>query len=162
MISQHENITFMFSICWFQHYVEFIWCLWVNLSNSRFQSCFSGSINWNIFYLLLHHLSIYVCLLKSDFRVWAVFVFKNCISWTSNDGWKHGFCRFEVNTYFLNGDSVMLQKLKEFICFMSLLCLSSSPTSHYPMMMLPSGQAVPVLPGPVQMPSVINVRQTTV
>lgn len=44
----------------------------------------------------------------------------------------------------------------------SLLCLSSSPTSHYPMMMLPSGQAVPVLPGPVQMPSVINVRQTTV
>lgn len=38
--------------------------------------------------------------------------------------------------------------------------LSSSPTSHYPMMMLPSGQAVPVLPGPGQMPSVINVRQT--
>lgn len=27
------------------------------------------------------------------------------------------------------------------------------------MMMLPSGQAVPVLPGPVQMPSVINVSQ---
>lgn len=40
----------------------------------------------------------------------------------------------------------------------SPLCLSSSPTSHYPMMMLPSGQAVPVLPGPGQMPSVINVR----
>lgn len=38
------------------------------------------------------------------------------------------------------------------------VCLSSSPTSHYPMMMLPNGQAVPVLPGPVQMPSVINVR----
>ncbi|XP_056279160.1 cyclic AMP-dependent transcription factor ATF-7a isoform X2 [Pseudoliparis swirei] len=32
-----------------------------------------------------------------------------------------------------------------------------SPTSHYPMMMLPSGQAVPVLPGPGQMPSVINL-----
>lgn len=28
------------------------------------------------------------------------------------------------------------------------------------MMMLPTGQAVPVLPGPVQIPSVINVRQT--
>uniref|UniRef100_A0A671YFX0 Cyclic AMP-dependent transcription factor ATF-7 n=1 Tax=Sparus aurata TaxID=8175 RepID=A0A671YFX0_SPAAU len=35
----------------------------------------------------------------------------------------------------------------------------SSPTSHYPMMMLPSGQAVPVLPGPVQMPSVINLAR---
>uniref|UniRef100_A0AAZ1Y399 BZIP domain-containing protein n=1 Tax=Oreochromis aureus TaxID=47969 RepID=A0AAZ1Y399_OREAU len=34
-----------------------------------------------------------------------------------------------------------------------------SPTSHYPMMMLPSGQAVPVLPGPVQMPSVINLAR---
>ncbi|XP_036070259.1 cyclic AMP-dependent transcription factor ATF-7-like [Oryzias melastigma] len=32
-----------------------------------------------------------------------------------------------------------------------------SPTSHYPMMMLPSGQAVPVLPGPV--PSVINLAR---
>uniref|UniRef100_A0A8C2ZVV1 Cyclic AMP-dependent transcription factor ATF-7 n=1 Tax=Cyclopterus lumpus TaxID=8103 RepID=A0A8C2ZVV1_CYCLU len=32
-----------------------------------------------------------------------------------------------------------------------------SPTSHYPMMMLPSGQAVPVLPGPGQMSSVINL-----
>ncbi|XP_035512057.1 cyclic AMP-dependent transcription factor ATF-7a isoform X2 [Morone saxatilis] len=32
-----------------------------------------------------------------------------------------------------------------------------SPTSHYPMMMLPSGQAVPVLPGPVQ--SVINLAR---
>lgn len=29
------------------------------------------------------------------------------------------------------------------------------------MMMFPSGQAVPVLPGPVQMPSVINVRQNS-
>ncbi|XP_075882487.1 cyclic AMP-dependent transcription factor ATF-7a isoform X2 [Nelusetta ayraudi] len=35
----------------------------------------------------------------------------------------------------------------------------SSPTSHYPMMMLPSGQAVPVLPGPGQMPSVINLAR---
>uniref|UniRef100_A0A673CFV5 Activating transcription factor 7a n=1 Tax=Sphaeramia orbicularis TaxID=375764 RepID=A0A673CFV5_9TELE len=34
-----------------------------------------------------------------------------------------------------------------------------SPTSHYPMMMLPTGQAVPVLPGPVQMPSVINLAR---
>ncbi|KAM9344292.1 cyclic AMP-dependent transcription factor ATF-7a isoform 1-T1 [Pholidichthys leucotaenia] len=34
-----------------------------------------------------------------------------------------------------------------------------SPTSHYPMMMLPSGQAVPVLPGPVQIPSVINLAR---
>ncbi|XP_056129239.1 cyclic AMP-dependent transcription factor ATF-7a isoform X2 [Lampris incognitus] len=34
-----------------------------------------------------------------------------------------------------------------------------SPTSHYPMMMLPNGQAVPVLPGPVQMPSVINLAR---
>ncbi|CAN9516160.1 unnamed protein product [Ophioblennius macclurei] len=34
-----------------------------------------------------------------------------------------------------------------------------SPTSHYPMMMLPSGQAVPVLPGPVQMQSVINLAR---
>ncbi|XP_057685399.1 cyclic AMP-dependent transcription factor ATF-7a isoform X5 [Corythoichthys intestinalis] len=34
-----------------------------------------------------------------------------------------------------------------------------SPTSHYSMMMLPSGQAVPVLPGPVQMPSVINLAR---
>ncbi|XP_039656104.1 cyclic AMP-dependent transcription factor ATF-7a isoform X1 [Perca fluviatilis] len=34
-----------------------------------------------------------------------------------------------------------------------------SPTSHYPMMMLPSGQAVPVLPGPVHMPSVINLAR---
>uniref|UniRef100_A0A8D3BC46 Cyclic AMP-dependent transcription factor ATF-7 n=2 Tax=Scophthalmus maximus TaxID=52904 RepID=A0A8D3BC46_SCOMX len=34
-----------------------------------------------------------------------------------------------------------------------------SPTSHYPMMMLPSGQAVPLLPGPVQMPSVINLAR---
>uniref|UniRef100_A0A3Q0QSX9 Cyclic AMP-dependent transcription factor ATF-7 n=1 Tax=Amphilophus citrinellus TaxID=61819 RepID=A0A3Q0QSX9_AMPCI len=34
-----------------------------------------------------------------------------------------------------------------------------SPTSHYPMMMFPSGQAVPVLPGPVQMPSVINLAR---
>lgn len=41
-----------------------------------------------------------------------------------------------------------------------VLSMSSSPTSHYPMMMLPSGQAVPVLPGPGQMPSVINVRLT--
>uniref|UniRef100_A0A3Q3FH94 Cyclic AMP-dependent transcription factor ATF-7 n=1 Tax=Labrus bergylta TaxID=56723 RepID=A0A3Q3FH94_9LABR len=32
-----------------------------------------------------------------------------------------------------------------------------SPTSHYPMMMLPSGQAVPVLPGPGHIPSVINL-----
>ncbi|XP_062248141.1 cyclic AMP-dependent transcription factor ATF-7a isoform X1 [Platichthys flesus] len=35
----------------------------------------------------------------------------------------------------------------------------SSPTSHYPMMMLPSGQAVPLLPGPVQIPSVINLAR---
>nr|XP_040049547.1 cyclic AMP-dependent transcription factor ATF-7a isoform X2 [Gasterosteus aculeatus aculeatus] len=35
-----------------------------------------------------------------------------------------------------------------------------SPTSHYPMMMLPSGQAVPVLPGPIQIPSVINLART--
>ncbi|KAM7411992.1 hypothetical protein PAMA_021794 [Pampus argenteus] len=34
-----------------------------------------------------------------------------------------------------------------------------SPTSHYPMMMLPSGQAVSVLPGPVQIPSVINLAR---
>ncbi|XP_069382023.1 cyclic AMP-dependent transcription factor ATF-7a isoform X3 [Paralichthys olivaceus] len=34
-----------------------------------------------------------------------------------------------------------------------------SPTSHYPMMMLPSGQAVPLLPGPVQIPSVINLAR---
>ncbi|CAL8259283.1 unnamed protein product [Gadus morhua 'NCC'] len=34
-----------------------------------------------------------------------------------------------------------------------------SPTSHYPMMMLPNGHAVPVLPGPVQMPSVINLAR---
>ncbi|XP_014837728.1 PREDICTED: cyclic AMP-dependent transcription factor ATF-7 isoform X3 [Poecilia mexicana] len=34
-----------------------------------------------------------------------------------------------------------------------------SPTSHYPMMMLPTGQAVPVLPGPVQIPSVINLAR---
>ncbi|XP_053706439.1 cyclic AMP-dependent transcription factor ATF-7-like isoform X1 [Synchiropus splendidus] len=34
-----------------------------------------------------------------------------------------------------------------------------SPSSHYPMMMLPSGQAVPVLPGPVQIPSVINLAR---
>ncbi|KAF7654273.1 hypothetical protein LDENG_00071700 [Lucifuga dentata] len=34
-----------------------------------------------------------------------------------------------------------------------------SPTSHYPMMMLASGQAIPVLPGPVQMPSVINLAR---
>ncbi|XP_061661543.1 cyclic AMP-dependent transcription factor ATF-7a isoform X5 [Syngnathoides biaculeatus] len=34
-----------------------------------------------------------------------------------------------------------------------------SPTSHYSMMMLPSGQAVPVLPGPVQMQSVINLAR---
>ncbi|XP_077368325.1 cyclic AMP-dependent transcription factor ATF-7a isoform X2 [Festucalex cinctus] len=34
-----------------------------------------------------------------------------------------------------------------------------SPTSHYPMMMLPSGQAVPVLPGPIHMPSVINLAR---
>ncbi|XP_055022453.1 cyclic AMP-dependent transcription factor ATF-7a isoform X4 [Boleophthalmus pectinirostris] len=34
-----------------------------------------------------------------------------------------------------------------------------SPTSHYPMMMLPTGQAVPVLPGPVPIPSVINLAR---
>uniref|UniRef100_A0A3Q3F614 Cyclic AMP-dependent transcription factor ATF-7 n=3 Tax=Kryptolebias marmoratus TaxID=37003 RepID=A0A3Q3F614_KRYMA len=34
-----------------------------------------------------------------------------------------------------------------------------SPTSHYPMMMLPSGQPVPVLPGPVHIPSVINLAR---
>ncbi|CAG6021373.1 unnamed protein product [Menidia menidia] len=34
-----------------------------------------------------------------------------------------------------------------------------SPTSHYPMMMLPSGQAVPVLPGPGHIPSVINLAR---
>ncbi|XP_061592225.1 LOW QUALITY PROTEIN: cyclic AMP-dependent transcription factor ATF-7a [Cololabis saira] len=34
-----------------------------------------------------------------------------------------------------------------------------SPTSHYPMMMFPSGQALPVLPGPVQIPSVINLAR---
>lgn len=44
--------------------------------------------------------------------------------------------------------------------FLLLVFLSSSPTSHYPMMMLPSGQAVPLLPGPVHVPSVINVRPT--
>ncbi len=32
-----------------------------------------------------------------------------------------------------------------------------SPTVPYPMMMLPNGQTVPVLPGPMQMPSVISV-----
>ncbi|XP_077456660.1 cyclic AMP-dependent transcription factor ATF-7a isoform X2 [Stigmatopora argus] len=34
-----------------------------------------------------------------------------------------------------------------------------SPTSHYSMMMLPSGQAVPVLPSPIQMPSVISLAR---
>uniref|UniRef100_A0A3B3TAV6 Cyclic AMP-dependent transcription factor ATF-7 n=1 Tax=Paramormyrops kingsleyae TaxID=1676925 RepID=A0A3B3TAV6_9TELE len=35
-----------------------------------------------------------------------------------------------------------------------------SPTAQYPMMMhLPNGQAVPVLPGPVQMPSVISLAR---
>ncbi|XP_013874985.1 cyclic AMP-dependent transcription factor ATF-7a [Austrofundulus limnaeus] len=34
-----------------------------------------------------------------------------------------------------------------------------SPTSHYPMMMLPSGQPVPLLPGPVHIPSVINLAR---
>ncbi|KAK1898234.1 Cyclic AMP-dependent transcription factor ATF-7 [Dissostichus eleginoides] len=34
-----------------------------------------------------------------------------------------------------------------------------SPTSHYPMMMLPSGQAVPLLPGPMHIPSVINLAR---
>ncbi|XP_061843009.1 cyclic AMP-dependent transcription factor ATF-7a isoform X2 [Nerophis lumbriciformis] len=34
-----------------------------------------------------------------------------------------------------------------------------SPTSHYPMMMLHSGQAMTVLPGPVQIPSVINLAR---
>lgn len=41
-----------------------------------------------------------------------------------------------------------------------MLCLCSSPTSHYPMMMLPTGPALSVLPGPVHIPSVINVRHT--
>ncbi|KAG9269770.1 cyclic AMP-dependent transcription factor ATF-7 isoform X1 [Astyanax mexicanus] len=34
-----------------------------------------------------------------------------------------------------------------------------SPTGPYPMMMLPNGQAVPLLPGPVQMPSVISLAR---
>ncbi|KAK1801893.1 hypothetical protein P4O66_022527 [Electrophorus voltai] len=34
-----------------------------------------------------------------------------------------------------------------------------SPTGPYPMMMFPSGQTVPVLPGPVQMPSVISLAR---
>lgn len=34
-----------------------------------------------------------------------------------------------------------------------------SPTSHYPMMMFPTGQAMQVLPGPVQIPSVINLAR---
>lgn len=41
---------------------------------------------------------------------------------------------------------------------LSFMDLSSSPTSHYPMMMLPTGPALSVLPGPVHIPSVINVR----
>lgn len=40
------------------------------------------------------------------------------------------------------------------------LYLCSSPTSHYPMMMLPTGPALSVLPGPVHIPSVINVKHT--
>ncbi|XP_056304965.1 cyclic AMP-dependent transcription factor ATF-7a isoform X1 [Danio aesculapii] len=34
-----------------------------------------------------------------------------------------------------------------------------SPTVPYPMMMLPNGQTVPVLPGPMQMPSVISLAR---
>ncbi|KAA0707161.1 Cyclic AMP-dependent transcription factor ATF-7 [Triplophysa tibetana] len=34
-----------------------------------------------------------------------------------------------------------------------------SPTGLYPMMMLPNGQTVPVLPGPMQMPSVISLAR---
>ncbi|XP_041954756.1 cyclic AMP-dependent transcription factor ATF-7a isoform X2 [Alosa sapidissima] len=34
-----------------------------------------------------------------------------------------------------------------------------SPTGPYPMMMLPNGQTVPVLPGPMQMPSVISLAR---
>ncbi|KAL6483059.1 hypothetical protein MHYP_G00079310 [Metynnis hypsauchen] len=34
-----------------------------------------------------------------------------------------------------------------------------SPTGPYPVMMLPNGQAVPVLPGPMQMPSVISLAR---
>ncbi|XP_076874691.1 cyclic AMP-dependent transcription factor ATF-7a isoform X3 [Brachyhypopomus gauderio] len=34
-----------------------------------------------------------------------------------------------------------------------------SPTGPYPMMMLPNGQTLPVLPGPVQMPSVISLAR---
>ncbi|XP_076028145.1 cyclic AMP-dependent transcription factor ATF-7a isoform X4 [Genypterus blacodes] len=34
-----------------------------------------------------------------------------------------------------------------------------SPTSHYPMMMFPTGQALPVLPGPMHIPSVINLAR---
>ncbi|XP_028308152.1 cyclic AMP-dependent transcription factor ATF-7a isoform X1 [Gouania willdenowi] len=34
-----------------------------------------------------------------------------------------------------------------------------SPTSHYPMMMFPTGQGVPVLPGPMHIPSVINLAR---
>ncbi|KAM6977139.1 ankyrin repeat and SOCS box protein 8 isoform 1-T1 [Aplochiton taeniatus] len=37
--------------------------------------------------------------------------------------------------------------------------LLGSPTSHYPMMMLPNGQAVPILPGPMHMPSVISLAR---
>ncbi|XP_037540420.1 cyclic AMP-dependent transcription factor ATF-7a [Nematolebias whitei] len=40
-----------------------------------------------------------------------------------------------------------------------ILCHKLSPTSHYPMMMLPSGQPVPVFPGPVHIPSVINLAR---
>lgn len=46
----------------------------------------------------------------------------------------------------------------EFSSLLSFMDLSSSPTSHYPMMMLPTGPALSVLPGPVHIPSVINVR----
>ncbi|XP_031421625.2 cyclic AMP-dependent transcription factor ATF-7a isoform X3 [Clupea harengus] len=35
----------------------------------------------------------------------------------------------------------------------------SSPTGPYPMMMLPNGQTVPVLPGPMHMPSVISLAR---
>lgn len=97
-------------------------------------------------------------LLKSDLvRTWREFQFHilNQLRWITT--W--ALWLFEANTFFLPGDGVISGFVERLGLLPSLLLrLCSSPTSHYPMMMLPSGQAVPVLPGPVQMPSVINVR----
>lgn len=79
----------------------------------------------------------------------------------TNLGWVKK--NYPSRDFFLSASTILQRAVSRnwitFSFLVSLLHLSSSPTSHYPMMMLPSGQAVPVLPGPVQMPSVINVRQ---